>query len=137
MPLLYIDTNIYLDYFEARNDYMRPLGEFAFQVFQRTLSCEFTVILSSLVLDELEFNHANLEDLFEELKEKKKVIFVDYNEEDVRDTKMLLRQRGGSFNDTLHTVIAKRMNAEYLVTRNIKDFTHLQDLVKISFPEFL
>ncbi len=136
---IYIDTNIYMDYFDGRNDYMRPLGEFAFQVFQRTLSCEFIIVVSSLVFDELEFNNKTIElqELFDELKKKNKVIFVEYTHEDKIEAQTLIRQRGGSFNDTLHTIIAKRTNVNCLVTRNLQDFTHLQDIMKISLPEFL
>ena len=139
MSLIYIDTNIYLDYFEGRNDYLRPLGEFAFQTFQRTLSCEFTIIFSGLVLKELS-NYMNEEDLYSllnELKEKNKLIETKTTFQDKEKARQMIKQKRTDFNDTLHAIIAQRMNAKYLVTRNVKDYLELQEIVKIMMPESL
>ncbi len=38
MPKIYVDTNIYLDFFLNRKDKLRPLGDFAFELFKRTLA---------------------------------------------------------------------------------------------------
>ncbi|MBD3304093.1 hypothetical protein GF343_03035 [Candidatus Woesearchaeota archaeon] len=54
--LIYVDTNIYIDYFDGRTDYLRPPGEFAYQLLKRTFNCEFRIIVSSLVVDEIEYN---------------------------------------------------------------------------------
>ena len=51
--LVYVDTNIYLDYFQNRQDRLRPLGEFVFQFFRRSLKCEFEIVVSDFVLEEL------------------------------------------------------------------------------------
>jgi rRNA-processing protein FCF1 len=54
--LIYLDTNIYLDYLESREDRLRPLGEFAFRLLQRTLKCEFKIVISDVVNKELDRN---------------------------------------------------------------------------------
>lgn len=51
--LIYCDTNVYLDYFFDRRDNIRPLGEFAHQVIQRALGCEFYIVISDWVITEL------------------------------------------------------------------------------------
>src|SRR3989338_6646567 len=124
MALIYVDTNIYLDYFEGRTDSLRPLGEFAFQIFQRTLSCEFTIVFSGLILKEL-YNHMNTEDLhslLDELKEKNKIIETKATFQDKENVREIIKQKRTDFNDTLHAIIAQRMSTDYLVTRNIQDF---------------
>jgi hypothetical protein len=51
--LMYLDTNIYLDYWESRRDSLRPLGEFAFSIIRRAVECEFEILISNLFLHEL------------------------------------------------------------------------------------
>lgn len=139
MTKIYVDTNVYLDYFEGRTDYMRPLGDFAHEVFQRTLSCEFTIILSGLVVKEILNNRdeEQMYDLINELKEKNKIIKTKATFEDKEKAGQIVKQKRTSFPDTLHAVIAQRMGAEYLVTRNIQDFVELQEMTKIVLPEHL
>ena len=128
-----------MDHFDARVDHLRPLGEFAFEILRRTYQCEFKITLSSLVIKELLYNDygKQIKDLIEYLKEKDKVIMVEVTDEDIKKARIISQERKTPFNDTLHAVIANRVNAAYLVTRNLKDFYELQDLVKITFPEEL
>ena len=49
-----IQAAIYLDYWERRTDNQRNLDEFAFQILKRTVACEFEIVISDLVLAELE-----------------------------------------------------------------------------------
>jgi hypothetical protein len=53
---IYVDSNIYIDYFENRSDKLIPWGEFAHKLFQRTFECEFKVIISSFIIKELNNN---------------------------------------------------------------------------------
>lgn len=139
MTLIYIDTNVYLDYFEGRTDKFRPLGEFAYQIFQRTLSCEFRIIISTTLVKELE-NNIQKQRIYEflgELEEKDKIVNGVIMKEDKERAQGIVRERKTPFNDTLHVVIANRMKADYFITRNVKDFIELQDFVKILLPEHL
>ena len=54
--LIYVDTNVYIDLFENRQDRFRPLGEIAAQLFQRGLDCEFNIILSPVIISEAQDN---------------------------------------------------------------------------------
>ena len=134
-----MDTNIYIDYFDGRVDNLRPLGEFAFNLLKRVLECEFQIIISSLVLDELEYNtyKENMLSLIKDLKDKNKLLIIDVNEEDIKNANKVKKERKTSYNDTLHAVLANRIKADFLVTRNLKDFEELLDLVKVVLPENL
>ena len=114
---IYVDTNIYLDYFLNRNDSLRPLGDFAFELFRRTRSCEFEIILSDWVEQELENNNAiqQLIKLKEELKHK--LITITTTKEDINQAKKIK-----PFEDSLHAILAQKAKATHIITRNIKDF---------------
>ena len=125
---IYVDTNIYLDYFLNRTDRLRPLGDFAFELFRRTISCEFEIILSDWVEQELKNNNATeqLRKLKEELKHK--LITITTTKEDINQAKKVK-----PFEDSLHAILAEKAKAKYLITRNIKDFE--QSTIKPIYPE--
>ena len=53
MQKFYVDTNIWLDYFQNRSDGLRPLGEFAFLFFKKCIENKHTLIYSDLIENEL------------------------------------------------------------------------------------
>lgn len=140
MPtLIYLDTNIYLDHLDGRTDHLRPLGEFAFELLRRTFQCEFKIVLSSLVLDELNFlNYTEkIKELLSHLKELDKLVYLEETEEDVKEASQIVKESKTSWNDTKHAVLAKRASVGFFVTRNIKDFENLQHLIEVKLPEEL
>ncbi|MCD6414603.1 MAG: type II toxin-antitoxin system VapC family toxin [Candidatus Diapherotrites archaeon] len=50
---VYLDTNVYLDYFLDREDKLVPWNEFAFSLLRKTRECEFTILVSDVVIREL------------------------------------------------------------------------------------
>jgi hypothetical protein len=48
----YIDTCIWRDYFENRNDKYRPLGEWAFRFIKKIINEDSLILFSDLVLEE-------------------------------------------------------------------------------------
>ncbi|MBW2986099.1 PIN domain-containing protein [Candidatus Woesearchaeota archaeon] len=136
---IYIDTNIYLDYFDGRTDRLRPLGEFAYQLLKRTLECEFKIILSSLVLKEIFYNsyEERINNFLPDFKSKNKIIKITADAKDIKKTRKICKERKTDFNDTLHAVLAHKINADFFVTRNLKDFYKLQDFVHLKLPENL
>lgn len=128
-----------MDHFDGRVDRLRPLGEFAFNLLRRSIECEFEIIISPLVLKELIYNSCeqSLRDLLPSFDAKGKIIRAEINDDDMQKTRVLCQERKTHFNDTLHAVIANKMNATFLVTRNIKDFYELQELVQVRLPEQL
>jgi len=135
--LIYLDSNIYIDYFDNRTDYLRPLGEFAFELIRRAISCEFKIIFSGVAAEELEYNGCSeqLSILLKRLKECDKLIFVEGEDADFQEARKLAHERDCSFNDALHAVLAHKTNAAYLVTRNIKHLQKFSDMARIVYPE--
>ena len=136
-PLLYIDTNVYIDCAKNRNDYLRPLGEFAFQLLRRIGGCEFDVVISDLLIKELE-KILSVDEIFEMLNkydQLKKVHRVESSFADKEFARIISRERKTSYSDTLHSILARKAGAIVLVTRNSKDFFVLSDIMKIKLPE--
>lgn len=137
--LIYLDTNIYIDYFENRTDKLRPLGEFAFNVIRKAIGCEFRIIFSQLVMNEIEYNNhlKEMNNLIIALKEKNKLVNANVLDSYSIEAKRLSKIHKTSFNDILHFIIAKENKAEIVVTRNIKDFPTIEGFPEVVFPENL
>ncbi|MFA5797621.1 MAG: PIN domain-containing protein [Candidatus Woesearchaeota archaeon] len=116
--IIYVDTNIYLD-FLLRDK--KKFGDPAFNIFKRTISCEFQIIVSDHLLNELQRHINPRETQFLFLMLKNKIIKTAYTKEDVA----LAKKLPTSFADALHIILAKKNNAHYMITRNKKDFAQL------------
>ncbi len=130
---LYIDTNIFLDYLlERKNLNGEDISSPAQKLFYRAMSCEFFIIVSDHTARELNKN-LNIEKarmMIEFLK--KKIVMVYSVEEDVTEAKKLSPTNQ---NDALHAVLAKKHGADYLITRNLKDFEEFSLYIKSKAPE--
>jgi len=133
---IYLDTNIYLDYCEKRSDGIRPLQEFAFNVFRRSLECEFEIAISNVVIKEIVEsklkNKATFDMLIAELKAKKKLFYFEEKFEEVSKAKSY-----ENWKDALHAIIAKRAKCSFIVTRNMTDFLEFGDILEPKLPEQL
>lgn len=137
MTLIYLDSNMYLDYWEDRSDRLKPLGEFAYSLLKRAVECEFTIIVSDLVLAELGkvLGDEEITEVFSSLKESSKLRTAQVRNSDVEEAKSLRSRYATPLPDLIHFVFAVRKNAGLLVTRDTH-FTMLpQDRVKIRKPE--
>jgi predicted nucleic acid-binding protein len=130
--LIYIDTNVWIDYLQNRADYLRPLGQFAFRLLQKTLECKYRVILSDWTLEELSEHARDFQDIIDQFKEKRKVIFVRTASKDIRQTK-----QGKHWEDRLHALLVAKASASYLVTRNLSDFVDDWYPFEVKLPESL
>ena len=131
---IYCDTNIYMDFFEGRSDYLRPLDEFAFQIFKRVENGEFTLIISDHLLYELR-NHIEekkITELLQPLNQKGRIIKIFKTREDILKAKEISKE---NWKDALHAILANKAKAVYLLTRNIQDYVGCEHLVEIKFPE--
>ena len=131
---VYLDTNIYLDYFFDRKDNFRPLGQFAFELLRRALNSEFKVIVSDWVIKEFcRFcDSDNIYELIKNLRSVNSLIFIKTKKEDRKKSR-----RYRNFPDALHAILAKKAEADFLVTRNLKDFSDFKDIVEVITPEML
>ncbi|MFH1256328.1 MAG: PIN domain-containing protein [Candidatus Diapherotrites archaeon] len=139
MKLVYLDSNIWIYFWENRGDGLRPLGEFAFQVLKRAYECEFAVVVSSTVLDELLFNYSEetVNEMLKDLKRTNKYIYIRAREEHNREAREYSLKTGIGFNDCLHAVLAKARGCECLVTQNIRHFEKLVVLIEPKSPSDL
>ena len=131
---IYCDTNIYMDFLEGRSDYLRPLDEFAYQIFRRVENGEFTLIISDHLLYELR-NHVEerkITELLQPLTQKGRIIKVFKTREDILKAKEISKE---NWKDALHAILANKAKAVYLLTRNIQDYAGCEHLVEIKFPE--
>ena len=120
---LYIDTNVYLDYFLDRRN-----SKYAEKIFFQTVRCKHQIILSNHLVSELsrniEWNKVIL--LFQMLKHK--LIDVKLEEEDKEFAKTMPTH----YADALHIVLAKKAEADAIITNNLKDF---ESIFKTYSPE--
>ena len=132
---VYCDTNIFIDYFDERTDRLRPLKDFAFEFFSRGWNCAFKLIISDWLLIELKrhLDDRKIDEVLNRFKEKDKLIFIKQEKEEVEKAKKISEH----WHDPLHAVLAHKAGADYLATRNIKDFAGCERLVEIVFPEFI
>jgi len=137
--LIYIDTNVYLDLFEDRKDKFRSFGEVSRQLFRRALDCEFRFVISPIVLREIKDNNYEKDFFFllDDLKKADKILRTYFSYSDKAYASQLKILRKTPFQDTCHAVIAARMKVEYLVTRNVKDYYNLSDIVTVISPDYL
>lgn len=129
---LYLDTNIYLDYFENRHDNIRPLGFFAYNLIRRCIEGEFKIIISDWVVEEFGKigDPRKIDDLIKTLKKHDSLLIVRTSSQDLSKSRKYKNKP-----DALHAILAIKASADYFVTRNIKDFLDFQDSINIIFPE--
>jgi len=121
--LIYLDTNVIMDFLLGRDSN-------AYNILIRTISCEFCIIISDLVVKELHYQGLDTEmrNLFSLLKKSNKLIIdAVFNSDHITATESV-RFYSTHYSDALHKAIAKRNNVRYLITKNIKDFACFKDI---------
>lgn len=127
---IYLDTNIYLDYFENRHDNIRPLGFFAYNLIRRCIEGKFKIIISDWLVEEFGKigDQYKIDDLIKTLKKHDSLLMVRTSSQDLSKSR-----KYRNWTDALHIILAIKAGADYFVTRNIKDF--LQNSITIVLPE--
>ncbi len=106
---IYVDTNVYLDYLlKRKNKYGKDLSKPAFNIFKRTVSCEFYISVSDHLVQELR-GIIDLNDLTMLMTFLKKKIIKIHDE----------KQGKG---DEFHAYSAIKHGADVIVTRNKNHF---------------
>lgn len=135
MDKVYCDANVFIDYFHERSDYIRPLKDLAFNFFSKGWNCAFKLVVSDWLLTELRkhLKEEQIEDILSEYRKKGKLIEITEEKGD--------RDKAGSMSehwqDALHAILANKAGADFLATRNVRDYEGYEKLVKIVFPEFI
>jgi|TARA_Y100000310_G_C20458742_1_gene704310 predicted nucleic acid-binding protein len=132
----YVDTSIWMDLLEDRKGYNNePLGEYALKLFSLIKAKKNTLIITDLLIRELESNYS-MEEIngmvlpFQKIIEK---IFVTKEQRD--EAKKLGQERNLPPGDALHAIIA-RDHKLIMITRD-KHFRQLEDIAKHYKPEEL
>ena len=132
----YIDTSIWMDLYEDRKGFNKePLGEFALKLFSIINTKKKTLIITDLLIKELEMNYS-IEEIngmikpFEHIIEK-----IISTPEQQDEAQKIARERDLPPGDVLHSIIARDNNAT-LVTRD-KHFKKLEDISEHKKPENL
>jgi len=104
---IYLDTNIYLDYCLNRSTKYLAYGDIAHTIFSRAISCEFTIIISDILLFELEksLSVQNITDILSWLGAK--IERTQITEQD----KLQAQTIPIHYPDNLHFVLAKKEGA--------------------------
>jgi predicted nucleic acid-binding protein len=131
----YLDTAIWIDYFEDRKDKYRPLGDWAHRLLSLIEEAGQTVLTSELVMIELE-KYLPAEKVKKYLDTYKKILQqVDSTEKQAYEARAIASKRNLPVQDVLHTILA-RDNDAILITRD-HHFEALRDIVRIMKPEEL
>lgn len=132
----YVDSCIWRDYYENREDNLRPLGEFAFQFFQYCNKNRHRVLTSRVILKELsQFYFENeIENKIFLIVDKELLFKVEIVEIQINETIKIKRDFADiPFGDILNAILARDNNA-ILVSRD-SHFERLSNVVEFKKPE--
>lgn len=130
----YVDTSIWMDLVEDRKGYNNePLGDYALKLFAMIKSKKHKLVVSDLLIRELESNYS-VEQIngmvlpFQKIMEK---VFVTKEQRD--EAKKIAEEKNLPPGDVLHAIVA-RDHGYIMVTRD-KHFKELGDIIKYYKPE--
>ena len=131
----YLDTSIWLDLIEERNESNLPKSKLAKEFLNKIISKNYWIIYSEIISDELKslgYTDYDIENLI--ARPFKDIIIVAYFiQEFFGKAKDLSNKREIPVLDALHALIARDQKA-ILITRD-KHFKRLIDIVKSKKPE--
>lgn len=132
----YLDTCIWIDYFEDRTDNFRPLGERAFRLIKKILS-ESDLIMYSDIVDKELHKRYSLEKIqkLQGIIPPEALITVISTTKQLQESIILSRKLNIPKQDALHAILAKDNNA-ILISRD-KHFYELEKQIQIKKPEDL
>lgn len=132
----YIDSCIWIDYFENRSDRFRPLGDWAFDLIKKVIDDEDLILYSELVEEELGENYSaeEIEKIFSIVPSE---LFVKVNiiDKQIKESINLFKKFNIPKKDALHAILARDNNAIF-VTRD-KHFYEIYKKLTIKKPEEL
>jgi len=132
----YLDTSIWLDFFENRNEPNLPKGDWAHKLLNKITENNDKIIYSDIVLLELGvagYQTHEIENLFQKIKPI--LIFVESTEKQARKAKDLSSKRDIPKGDALHALIARDNKATLITLDN--HFKKLLDITKPKRPQDL
>ena len=137
MAQYYLDTSIWRDYYENRTDNLRPLGEWALELFKMIRDNKDKIICSDIVISELSnyFSKEEVKKILQIAQDKNLLEMKESQPEQVQEAMKLSRALNIPRGDCLHAILA-RDNKAILVARD-NHFEQLRTIVDIKKPEEL
>lgn len=131
----YLDTSIWIDYFENRKDKFRPLGEWAYALLSLIRKQNDKMLVSDLVITELKkyMDEEKVKAILKDFKDP--IIRTISNDKQSKEAIKIAKTRKIPKGDALHAIIAKDNNA-ILVARD-HHFEELTDITISYKPEDL
>ena len=130
----YLDTSIWLDLFENRNEPNQPKGDWAHKLLNKIIESNDALIYSDIVLLELRvvgYQSHEIKELFENIKPI--LMFSESTEKQVRKARDLSSKREIPKGDALHALIARDSKATLVTLDN--HFKKLLDITKPKKPQ--
>lgn len=130
----YLDTSIWRDYFEDREDNLRPLGEFAFRFLKECGKKDCAVLYSDLVVAELESHYSkeSVAEVFSSFKHF--IVKVPISSAQIAEARKIVSSTVGThLKDATHAILA-RDNGATIIARD-RHFDALTDIVEVAKPE--
>jgi len=136
MVKYYLDTCIWRDYFENRNDRFRPLGEWAFMVIRQIINQGSLIVYSDVLDGELRQVYSDEEMLAKfSVVPSKLRIDVKITRHQFCEGLVISKKLGIPLKDALHSILARDHGA-VLITRD-KHFYEFAEQLEIRKPEDL
>jgi len=130
----YVDSSIWIDLYEDREGYKQePLGDFAWKLFALIKSKNNILIITDLLIRELEMNYS-IEEINGMMKPFENIFQKIIATKEQRDeAEKLAKERKVPKGDALHAILA-RDHKLILIARD-KHFRELEDISKHHKPE--
>lgn len=132
----YLDTSIWLDFFEMRDEPNFPKGRWAQELIEKIIKENLRILYSDHNLVELAvvgYSHEEINALLGRLRPI--LIFVEATEKQIGRARDLAAKRNIPKGDALHALIA-RDNKAILVSFD-KHFQELKDMIQPKMPQGL
>ena len=130
----YLDTSIWLDFFEDRDEPNFPKSMWAKELIKKIIMKENQIIFSDnnfLELTNLGYLESEIKELLSQLKSI--IIFVESTEREIGKAKDLAQKRDIPKRDALHALIARDNNALLITLDN--HFRKLTDIITPHNPK--
>lgn len=126
---IYLDTSVFGGYFD------QEFKEFTEPLFNRIFNDEFTVLISTMLDEELEFAPKRIKELLSKLSKKSTEFLRDKNEAVNLATEYIDGQVVGktSYADCLHIALATIYQADLLVSWNFKHIVNIERIRGYNF----
>lgn len=133
----YLDSSIWRDYYENREDKFRPLGEWALMLINKIIEDKNIIVYSDFIVEELKIKYSEeeIKKIFDIIHKRNLLLKIDISDYQAKEAAMLCKKKKVAFGDALHAILARDNNA-FMVTRD-KHFEELQEIAEIKKPEDL